>query len=93
MPSNRSLTAALALALSIPFAGAHASDNCAEAVSVKAVSKGSKITPVTDSKHTAKTSKLPKAGVEPGQSQTSTPSSDKKTAELKAFQKYKGNCC
>jgi len=93
MSSIRSLTIALALALAIPFAGAHASDDCTEAVSIKSASKGSKITPVTGDKHTTKTAKQPKAGFEPGLPQTTTPSSDKKTAGLKTFQKYKGNCC
>jgi len=90
MPSIRSLTAALALALAIPFAGAHASDDCAEAVSIKSASKGTKTTPATGSKHTAK---QPKAGFEPGLPHTITPSTDKKTAWAKAFQKYKGHCC
>jgi len=92
MPSIRSLTAALALALAIPFAGAHASDDCTEVAS-KFASKGSEIAPVTGSKHTAKTAKQPKAGFEPGLPRTIIPSTDKKAAGPKAFQKYKGNCC
>jgi len=93
MSSIRSLTAALALALAIPFAGAHASDDCTEAISIQSASKGSKIAPVTDSKHTTKTAKQPKAGFEPGSPHTIIPSTDKKTSWAKAFQKYKGHCC
>jgi len=108
MSSIRSLTAALALALAIPFAGAHASDNCAEAVSVKAVSKETNITPVTASKNSAGkhvasslgnadvSGKHPvqaKAGLEPGQPQTSVKATGKKTAGLKDVKTHKGNCC
>jgi len=50
MPSLRSLTAALALALTVPFAGASASDavphsDCAETASVKAATKESNTAP------------------------------------------------
>jgi len=37
----------------IPFAGAQAFDNCAEAVSIQPTSKGAKIASVTDSKNPA----------------------------------------
>jgi len=93
MPSIRSLTAALVLALAIPFAGAHAADGCTEAVSIKSASNGTKIAPVSGSKHTTKTAKQPKAGFEPGLPHTITPSTDKKAAGPKAFRKYKGHCC
>jgi len=112
MSSIRSLTATLALALAIPFAGAHASDGCAEAAAIKSASKETNITPATASKNPAGkhvtsplgdadvATKQPvqtKAGLEPGQPQTSIKTTDKKTAGLKAFQKHKaalpGSCC
>jgi len=52
-----------------------------------------KIVPTTANKHTAKTAKQPKARVEPGLLHTITPSTDKKAAGPKAFQKYKAHCC
>jgi len=108
MSSIRSLTAALALALAIPFTGAHAADGCAEAASIKSASKGAKIAPATDSKNlieehvasssgdTAIAAKLPvhaKIGRDLGQAHPAILPLDKKTTGLKAFRKYKDHCC
>jgi len=96
MPSIRSLTAALALTLAIPFAGAHASDNCAEPVSIQSTSKGAKIASVTDSKNLAGEyvgNAQAKVGRDLGKPQTAVPSTGKKTAWAKAFQKHKDHCC
>jgi len=108
MPPIRSLTAALVLALVIPFAGAHAADDCTEAVSIQSTSKGDKITTATDSKNpvgkhlaslpgdaavAAKQPAQAKIGRDLGKPQTAVPSTGKKTTWPKAFQKRKGNCC
>jgi len=96
MPSIRSLTAALALVLAIPFAGAHASDNCAEAVSIQSTPKGDKIAFVTDSKNPATeyvANAQAKVDRDLGKPQTAVPATGTKTAWTKAFQKYKGHCC
>jgi len=97
MPSIRSLAAALTFALAFPFAGAHAAEDCAEAVSIKSASKDAKTVPATDSKHAAKThdAATGKQPVQPksGKFQAAIPPSDEKTAWSKAFQKQKGHCC
>jgi len=80
----------------IPFAGAHASDNCAEAVSIQSTSKGAKIASVTDSKNLAReyvANAQAKVGRDLGKPQTAVPSIDKKPAWAKAFQKHKDHCC
>jgi len=103
MSSIRSLTAALALAFAIPFAGAHASDDAKEAVSINATSKEAKITPATDSKNpvekhvaalpgnVATTAKQPvqaKVRLDMGHPQPVSISTKKDIAAPKAFQKH-----
>jgi len=104
MSTIRSLTATLALALAIPFAGAHAAEDCAEAVSIKSASKDAKTVPAADSKNLAgkhianlpsdaAIATKPPVQAKMGKPQAAIPPLGEKSAWSKAFQKQKGHCC